>query len=147
MAAPSSTSQSTQAGLQGLIKRRPSEVTTAATGGIGLILAALLDADQEVQSALIFIVAALPALVSYIHDVGRGKGAATAASRSTQELAYTAARAIRRARLGDPGWEHDRQVLTALTPLVATAEKPATKEDKAAKKDGSQKSGSEGEET
>lgn len=90
---------------QSLIGRRPAETATAAAGALGLLLASVIDGgNNDLQTGLVVILATLPAVVSYVHDLGKSRDFPHDLGREIEELAL---RAVRRARLGDDGWKTD----------------------------------------
>lgn len=104
-----------------IISTRPAELSTIAAGGVGLLLAAAFNAGEDAKTALIAIVAVVPALVSYLHDLGKAGGEPRVRSSQTElrdELAYTVARASRRARVCDARWQDDMASAEKLIPLA-----------------------------
>ena len=97
-----------------LIDRRPAETATLAAGALGLLLSGLAEGStDELRTALVVLLAALPAVVSYVYDLGRPKGGHDL-GREVEELAL---RAARRARLGHDGWNVDVDAATQLAEL------------------------------
>lgn len=100
---------------QSLIGRRPAETATAAAGAIGLLLSSLLDGgSDQLRTSLIVLLASLPAVVSYVYDLGRSKQLPHDLGREIEELSL---RAARRARLGHDGWNTDVAAATELAKL------------------------------
>lgn len=102
--------------LRGRFSDRPAESTTAAAGSVGLLLALVLGGDNEnLQTALVILLASLPAVVSYLTDLGRyGPDGRRPIHTFTQEIDELALRAVRRARLGDMNWAADLQTVEKL---------------------------------
>ncbi len=126
--------------LSSLIGKRPAELATAAAGAVGLLLATLLAPEDDwdsITTGLVVLLAALPALVSFVHDLGRapGHGARHARAPLRDDLEELSSRAIRRARMGDHAWKDDLDKVTAMlavkdlwaTPMAPTTEKSPTK--------------------
>lgn len=98
-----------------LIWRRPAETAAATAGAVGLLLSRLFDgADNDLKTALVILLAALPAAVSYVHDLGRSRHLPHNLAREVEELAL---RAARRARLGHSDWNADLEAATKLAEL------------------------------
>ncbi|MDP8927155.1 MAG: hypothetical protein M3O70_00870 [Actinomycetota bacterium] len=97
-----------------LVGRRPAETATATAGSIGLLLSSLVDGGDEVRTGLVLLLAALPALVSYVYDLGSSKGLIHDLGQEIEELSL---RAARRARLGHDGWMDDVAKATQLSEL------------------------------
>ncbi len=116
--------------LREWLGKRPAESTTAAAGGLGLLLAVVLGNDNDsLQTALIVLLAGLPAAVSYLTDLGRyGPGGRRLTHSLAREIDELALRAVRRARLGHAGWNDDLQ---AIDKLLAAEQKlrPAPTKD------------------
>lgn len=107
---------SAAAWLREWLGKRPAESATAATGALGLLLAVVLGNDNEnLQTALIVLLAGLPAAISYLTDLGRyGPGGRRLTHGLAQEIDELARRAVRRARLGHSGWKADLQAVDEL---------------------------------
>lgn len=104
--------------LRDLIGRRPAESTTALVGALALLLATVLEAGEDVRTALVIVVASLPSLISFLHDLGRyGPGGRRESQRLSKELDILTLRAVHRARAGHPGWEADLDAVTKLADL------------------------------
>lgn len=119
MSAPSSSINSAKT----LIGRRPAETATAAAGALGLLMASLFDGGDDLKTGLVVLMASLPAVVSYVHDLGRPKRLPHNLAREIEELAL---RSARRARVGHDGWATDFDRATQLTTLWKSLS-PATK--------------------
>lgn len=111
------------ASTKDLIGRRPAETATATAGGIGLLLSSLAGGGtDEIQTGLVVVLAALPALVSYVYNLGPGKDLTHDLGREIEELSL---RAARRARLGHEGWRSDHEAALELDKLRVALAPPA----------------------
>lgn len=111
-----------------LIGRRPAETATATAAAVGLLLSQLFNgADDDFTTGLVILVAAVPAVVSYVHDLGRLRHLPHDLALEVGELAL---RAVRRARLDHPGWESDVDRAKALAALLKELRPPTTGESK-----------------
>lgn len=109
--------------LQTLLAKRPAESATAAAGAVGLLLASILDGNESLETALIVILAALPATVSFLHDLGRRPRQRGVAALE-DEVTQLGERAARRARIGDSLWTDDVRAMEALSPLIGSLRPP-----------------------
>jgi hypothetical protein len=102
--------------LREWVAKRPAESATAAAGGLGLLLAVVLGGSNDsLETALIVLIAGLPAAVSYLTDLGRyGPGGRRLGHDLVREIDELALRAVRRARLGHTGWSDDLQAVEKL---------------------------------
>ena len=98
-----------------LIGRRPAETATAAAGAIGLLLSNLADgADEQLRTGLVILLAVLPAIVSYVYDLGGSKRLPHDLGLEIEELSI---RAVRRKRLDHDGWKDDLAAAKQLAEL------------------------------
>ncbi len=107
--------------LEALVNKRPAELTTAAAGGVGLLLATALGGNEDVVIALVVILALLPAVVTYLRDLS-GRGRRAPKEELLAELDEFALRALRRARIHSHTWETDVVALKALGGLARSPE-------------------------
>lgn len=107
-----------------LLGRRPAETATAAAGAIGLLLSGLLQGgeNEDLRTGLVVLLAALPAVVSYVYDLGAAKRLPHDLGREIEELSL---RGLRRFRLGHGGWQNDLDAATQLAELRKSLAPPA----------------------
>lgn len=109
---------------KGVIGKRPAETATAAAAAVGLLLSGFLGDGDELRTGLVVLLAALPALVSYIHDLGLRNELPHDFAREVEELAQ---RSVRRARVGHEGWQADCEAATSLAGLARLLGPPPEK--------------------
>jgi hypothetical protein len=87
----------------GVAAHRPAETLTALAGGLGAAVTQLLDVENAaVISALIALVGFLPALITWLVEVGKkwdGPGFVPPRAEVAAELDYAQARLLRHARI------------------------------------------------
>lgn len=117
--------------LRDWLGKRPAESATAAAGGLGLLLAVVLGNDNDsLQTALIVLLAGLPAAISYLTDLGKfGPGGRGLTNSLAQEIDELALRAVRRARVGHAGWNDDLQAVEKLLAAEQKLRPAAAKAD------------------
>lgn len=117
-----------------LIGRHPAETATATAGAVGLLLWSLVEGDSDgLQTGLVVLLAGLPAVVSYVYNLGKPKRLPHDLGREIEELSL---RAARRARLGHEGWNDDVAAATKLAtlrPLLAPSTQPSSDPEGGAK--------------